>query len=91
MYKPSRIVKLPVSPLIATCSKISHECTLTVCYKSHLFFQRKMKFIAKSAEGCEKAKEWLHAHAYPAVCTWYFTMKVLWVATTGTLVPLYCE
>ena len=50
-----------------------------------------MKFIAKSAEGCEKAKEWLHAHAYPAVCTWYFTMKVSCVATTETLVPLYCE
>ena len=32
-------------------------------------FQRKMKFIAKSTESCEKAKEWLQAHAYPAVCT----------------------
>ena len=64
---------------------------LNMYYKSHSFFQRKMKFIAQSAESCEKAKEWLQAHAYPAVCTWYFLLyRALCIATTDNLLPLYC-
>ena len=85
MTSHSRLNSQTVIHFIATFSKVILCMYLNCILQISFIFQGKIKFIAKSTESCEKAKEWLQAHAYPAV-------RVLCVATTETLysAPVLC-
>lgn len=50
--------------------------------KTLFFLQKEILFIANSKENCEKANEWLQAHAYPAVSTLFLNNMYSKLITT---------